>query len=136
MKVIVCLDDAGGMLFHNRRQSQDRGLREELLNNLGKARLWMNAYSFGQFREAGQGNLTVDEAFLDKASKDAYCFVEDQQLKPYESEISELIIYRWNRKYPADLFFDLDLTDWHLVDTRDFAGSSHQRITKEEYRKS
>ena len=32
MRVIVAVDDRNGMLFHNRRQSQDRVLRERILS--------------------------------------------------------------------------------------------------------
>ena len=31
MILITCVDDAGGLLFNNRRQSQDRILRKEIL---------------------------------------------------------------------------------------------------------
>lgn len=44
-----------------------------------------------------------------------------------------LIVYRWNRTYPADLFLTLPLEQWTLVRQEEFAGSSHQNITKEVY---
>ena len=44
MIAVVCVDDRNGMLFHHRRQSQDRLLREDLLSRC-PGRLWMNAYS-------------------------------------------------------------------------------------------
>ena len=36
-----------------------------------------------------------------------------------------------NRKYPADLFLGLDLEKWDKVRTKEFSGSSHEKITEE-----
>ena len=88
MKLITCLDDKNGLLFHCRRQSQDRGLR---------------------------------------------AFMKDM-VKEYEDRIEELILFRWNKIYPADLYFDLDLSAWHLEETEEFEGSTHH-ITKKRYTK-
>ena len=35
MKIIVCLDDYGGMLFNSRRQSRDRMLIDDIMMDLG-----------------------------------------------------------------------------------------------------
>ena len=133
MIVIVCLDDRAGQLFHGRRQSQDRAVRKNILYETQGAALWIDAYSAGQFDRETARNLHVDENFLDKASAGAYCFVEGRALTPYTGQIEQLIAYRWNRVYPADVRLDLDLTAWHLVRTEDFTGHSHEKITKEIY---
>ena len=134
MKVMVCLDDDNGMLFNGRRQSRDRLLREDMINLLQGARLWMNEYSAKQFEEGPEESIIADEKFLEKANENDYCFVEDRKLLLYEPAIRELILYRWNRKYPADMFFDIDLSHWELVNRTEFPGSSHVKITKEIYR--
>lgn len=133
MKVIVCLDDSAGMLFNKRRQSQDKVLREDIINNLHGAGLCMNEYSFKQFKDTTEIPITVDEKFLEHAGEDDYCFVENTALSQYERNISTLIIYHWNREYPADFYFDLELENWDLVSTEEFAGYSHEKITKEIY---
>lgn len=132
MIIIVCLDDNNGMLFNHRRQSQDKVLREHILQEVGYAPIWMNAYSAGQFDAAGT-RLRVCEDFMEKASYADFCFVEDRALKPYLPQIKEVIIYRWNRIYPADFYFDLDLRDWKRDEIEEFAGSSHEKITRERY---
>jgi hypothetical protein len=45
------------------------------------------------------------------------------------------VVYRWNRRYPGDVFFDLDVSaaPWRCVETEEFVGSSHEKITKEVY---
>ena len=77
--------------------------------------------------------ITVDEDFMAKAGSDDYCFAENITVKPYEKEVQKIILYRWNRVYPADLYFDIDLKNWHLKESNDFAGSSHDKITEEVY---
>ena len=44
-------------------------------------------------------------------------------------------MYRWNRVYPADTYFDIDLVKEGFVlrDTRELEGNSHEKITKETF---
>ena len=51
----------------------------------------------------------------------------------YREKLESLVLYRWNRRYPADVYFDLDLSQWRLVSRREFSGTSHDTITKEVY---
>ena len=94
MKVIVCVDNKGGMAFFQKRQSQDRVLREDILNCLQGARLWMSPYSLKQFKEENKADLIADEQFLDAAGEEDFCFVENQKLQPYEKKITEIIVYK------------------------------------------
>ena len=146
MKVIVCVDDGNGMLFNKRRQSQDRVLRDDVQKMTAGQRLWMNAYSARQFQEGSQTGenvtgvsetaaLIVTEDFLRQAGENDFCFVENEKLLPYSDRITEVVVYRWNRSYPGDFHLDLDLKQWRLVQTTEFAGYSHEKITKEIYRK-
>ena len=146
MKIIVCVDNQNGMMFNHRRQSQDRVLRKRILELTGGKKLWMNAYSQKQFlqgnmpkeqEQSGQlgqsGQIQADETFLEKAGPGEYCFVEDKDVVPYESRIEEVILCHWNRDYPADVFFEVDLSKWRLEERKDFSGYSHEKITKEIY---
>lgn len=135
MIVLICLDDSGGMMFNHRRQSQDRVLREDLLTTTGEKKLWMNSYSARQFAPEQQDRLMVSEHFLTEAGAGEFCFVEQGPLGPVEERIEELIIYKWNRRYPSDQKLDLPLSEhgWTLRESRDFSGSSHEKITREVY---
>lgn len=133
MIAAICLDDREGMLFHGRRLSQDRCVRSDLLGQVRDQKLWLNAYSARQFSAEDQKKLCIAEDFLDKAPSGAYCFVENNALTPYFNQIEALIIYRWNRAYPSDVRFDLDLSAWKLTDRTEFPGYSHEKITKERY---
>ena len=41
MIIAVCVDDKGGMLFNNRRQSRDRAQQVDLLSLCGEKKLWI-----------------------------------------------------------------------------------------------
>ena len=64
------------------------------------------------------------------SGRDTKYFLEDPE-KIQESETETIILYRWNRKYPADHYFSIDLTQWKLMETTEFPGNSHEKITKE-----
>lgn len=135
MIIIVCIDDNNGMMFHERRQSQDKILRKHILEMTGPNRLWMNEYSYRQFLDTDSSLLAIDQNFLDKAEAGDYCFVENSDLCPYSEQIEKIILFHWNRSYPADLYFTLDISGWTLEETEEIAGYSHEKITKEIYTK-
>ena len=77
--------------------------------------------------------IVSDDDFLKKAGANELCFVEDQSLKTYAEKVSEVILLKWNRVYPADVHFPIDFRGWKLVQAEEFAGSSHEKITEEIY---
>lgn len=133
MKLIVCLDDRNGMLFNRRRQSKDSALRTRVLKQTAGSRLWMNSYSAAQF-EVAEG-IDTDEEFMNKAEANDFCFVENTDISAYAGQVNGVIIYRWNRDYPADTTFPMALFEdkWHLVSREEFPGTSHDVITEEVY---
>lgn len=136
MKIFVCLDEAGGMLFNKRRQSSDRVVRENMLEMLGENPLYVNSYTAKQFTEEESSQIILDDNCLING-KNGYAFVENITPGEYLLEIEQIVVYRWKRKYPADFFFDIDLTsaDWELISSEEFAGHSHEVIGKEIYQK-
>lgn len=132
MNLIVCIDKDNGLMFNGRRQSQDRVVREKILSLCDGAKVWMNAYSAKQFEDVTK--ITIAEDFLLQAKVGAYVFVEDGQL-PEPSSIERVFIFHWNRKYPADVYFTLDLKTegFRKKQTMEFVGSSHDRITMDVY---
>lgn len=136
MNVIVCIDDAGGMLFNGRRQSKDKRLRQQARELAQGQPLWMNSYTASQFSEDGY-EIIADEAFLDKAPDDAWCFVENCDLLPYLEKIQQMAVYHWNRRYPSDVKFPIEVlrSQWKQLSAKEFEGNSHERITEEVYTK-
>lgn len=135
MNIIICIDDAGGMLFYGRRQSKDRILRQQAVMLAQGQPLWMNGYTARQFTQEEYPVIT-DERFLENAPETAWCFVENSDPLPYLEKIRQVAVYRWNRLYPSDVKFPMEqfARRWQMVSTREFAGSSHERITEEVYR--
>lgn len=134
MIVIAIVDNNLGMMYNRRRQSQDRILREKILDLTTGSKLWMNMYSWGQFSgEKNNEHIKVDPHFLQLAAKGEYCLVENSRIQPYEKEIEKLILFRWNQKYPADSHLDLPFFEWKMVKREEFSGYSHEKIMMEVY---
>lgn len=135
MKIFVCLDETGGMTFNKRRQSSDHVIREDMLRIVENNNLYVNSYTVKQFTEDARNRLIIDDNCLDKAKSNDYVFVENMQIGKYASDVDQIIVYRWKRIYPADFFFDIDLTfsDWKISVSEEFEGHSHECIGKEIY---
>lgn len=131
MKIAVCIDDNNGMMFHSKRISRDREIIKDLITLSGSRGLLIHSYSEALFDKGD--NVIVDDDFLDKAGDDDICFVENRDIIPYADRISEIILYHWNRRYPSDMKFSLDMSGYKLTSRKDFAGYSHEKITREEY---
>ena len=132
MKLIFCLDDRGGMMFNKRRQSQDKELRKRILETLNGKPLIMSPYSSKQFVEGG--NIIISDAPQSETKHGVY-FVED--LPYFLSDVDEITVYKWNRHYPSDVKFGIDLSkEGFILDTvYEFEGSSHEKITEEKYKR-
>lgn len=137
MNIIICLDDNNGMMFNKRRQSQDRILRADLKEFIKDKDLYMNNYSYKLYKDIDNSNIKVSENFLEQCTENDFCLVEDKLLNNYINKINNIIIYKWNRIYPSDLYFDINLTSnsWELLETKEFEGSSHEKITRIIYRR-
>ena len=130
MRAALCLDDRNGLSFNHRRLSRDRAQQEDLLTLAGAAPLWVRPCSAALFSWAGDHVQIAEEL---PAAPGVLTFWEDR-LPPAE-QAEELILYRWNRAYPADVHFDWDLSPFTLADRREFPGTSHETITREIYRR-
>lgn len=135
MIIAVCIDGRGGMLFNRRRQSQDRAQREDLLQFCGGRRLWIAPYSAPLFGE--RAGIEVDEALLTKAAEGEVCFVENQPIAPAAERIEAMVLYDWDRAYPADVHLDFDpaAAGFTLKEERTFPGTSHEKIIRKIYQR-
>ena len=128
MNLALCADDRMGLRINGRRQSKDRLLRERLMA-MSAGRLRMSSYSARQFEYP----VYAGEDYLSGAKDGDWCFCEDQEYLKYAQKIERLALFRWNRHYPADEYFQFP-GKWVLVQTCDFPGSSHETITMEVYK--
>ena len=132
MTVAVCVDDKMGMLFNHRRQSRDKVLIDDLMNIAEKVKI--NGFSEALFEDF-KDRIEIDEEFLENAKNEDVCFVEDIDLEPYADKIDKVILYFWNRHYPSSLKFNVDLSDYNFIEETEFQGNSHEKITREVYKK-
>ena len=134
MRIIVCIDDNGGMMFNNRRVSSDKAVTDRIIDLLKDNNLYLNQYSAKLFADKTD-NLKISDDFLSKAGENDYCFVENVDITEYISDISQVIIYNWNRKYPSDLKFPKEaaISGFKCVSVSEFGGNSHEKITEEVY---
>lgn len=126
MNIIVCLDDNLGMLFNKRRQSKDRRVLEDI--ETFTSEVLISAFSENLFSESICKTI-VDDRFLEKAPQNAYCFVETDSVFPYIDKVEQIIVYRWNRKYPSDFKFDIALESWKMIEQKEFAGFCHEKTS-------
>ncbi len=133
MKVIICVEKSGGMLFNGRRHSKDAVLQQKIFELIRERELLVNDYTARQFKTTE--GLKICPDFLEIAGEEDYCFVENENI-PMD-KVSELLIFHWNRDYPSDVYLSHDLAalGFKRAKKQDFAGSSHKKITLEIYRR-
>ena len=127
MKYIVCVDDNLGVSLFNKRQSFDENLLKDIKNIIGDDKLLVSEYTYNLFLKYNLENNVYTEKDLYEYN---YTFKEVDNLSNYD--ISNIIIYRWNRLYPSDNKLSIDLTNYTLLNKYEFIGTSHEKITREE----
>ena len=133
MKIIVCCDDNNGILFNNRRVSQDIKVTNRIIELTKGSTLWMDNYSYSLFSKMETVNINVSENIMSEANDGEYCFVEKENIHLFEQNVEEIILFRWGRVYPSDKVLDINLQEWHLKQVEEFSGNSHDKITMEVY---
>lgn len=133
MTAILCLDDRKGMMYNDRRQSRDCRVTEKILELCENKTLWIHPYSKILFEGRRTENIRIDELFLEKAGDGEYCFVENSGLAKFQDKLEGIVVFWWNRRYPGDFYLDLNLELWNKIESRDCAGYSHEKVTREVY---
>lgn len=133
MKIALCVEKSGGMIFNNRRLSRDSAVIKKILELSGDKKIYLNSYSASLFDD--KEKLFIDDNFLLAAGNDDVCFVENQPV--FAENANEIYLFNWNRAYPAEFYFneDLKLLGFKRIKKEEFEGSSHKKITLEIYKK-
>ena len=79
--------------------------------------------------------ICVDTEYWEKMPQDGWCFFELGDPEPVLAKTRQLVIFHWNRSYPADRYFPLEQIRSKATLSRSevFQGSSHDSITMEVY---
>jgi len=126
MRVALCLDDRNGLSFNHRRLSRDRAQQEDLLALCGGEPLHLAPVSTPLF------DWAADRIAVSEVPPASGVWFAELQVPPAKAA-EALILYRWNRTYPADSWFTWDLSAFTLTERAEFPGSSHDLITREIY---
>ena len=134
MYIIVCLDTMGGILFNNRRQSRDSVIVKDIAE-MADGKLYMSEYSKKLFKD--YDNITVGEEFPFSENEGDFCFAECEITQEAVDKAEGFVIYRWNKLYPQDVSFTISLSKngFKQESTTDFEGTSHDKITKEVWKR-
>ncbi len=125
MRVFMCLDQKDGLLFNDRRQSRDREVVADIEKTIGHEEIGMSEYSAKLFE--GHDNIVVTNDLKD--CRNVFLEKDDLDLLDFD----ELIIYRWDKVYPADARLTFDYKSMTLKDVSVITGYSHDKIIKEVY---
>lgn len=139
MVLAVCVDNNNGMAFGNRRQSRDIAVCKDLTDSCKGNSLYIDTYSeilFADFKDFGTKILVSTSLESLECDENDCVFVEKTSPAIFADKISKIILYKWNRDYPNDMKFDIDMSAWKLISETSFPGKSHEQITKEVYRRA
>ena len=71
---------------------------KHILEVIGREKLYCSQYSSELFPE---DRVCMVDGIADLQS-DAYCFWEGQDLTTIADQVWELVVYKWNRRYPME----------------------------------
>ena len=134
MKLIVCTDNRGGMMFYGKRPARDRYAIDDIIKDAKDNRILIAPYSEKLFAEQG-GAYTVSRDPLAEASVDDLVFIEDKSARAYLDKIDSIVIYNWDLPYPFNQSFDIDplAEGFKLLEVTEFKGHAHDSIKKSVY---
>ena len=121
---VVAVDDDGWISFNGRPCSRDRMVMEELSEVVtdGVGVFFVN---FNGAAEAATRLL--------RAGCGGIFYVESVDPVRFVGWYDAVVVYRWNTRYPGDVRCTVNTGAYVHAGTEDFAGHSHERITREIY---
>jgi hypothetical protein len=141
MILISFVENSMGMMFNQRRCSSDKTVLNRILSMCSGKNLWLTPYSMELFSGAAEDDKSaeamservtfkIDDHPYEKAGSGEFCLVESEKPSGFEDKIEQIYLYAWNRDYPHDVSFDIDLGNWTLLRSIDFKGNSHDNVTE------
>lgn len=127
MTLYICLDDRNGLQFNRRRQSRDSAVLEDIRSQL-TGDLLVDPFSEKLMQQADIPHVLPPESAED-------FFAEDVPSEAILAQTQKIVLYRWNRHYPSDVRWEPNLSSmgFVLMETTEFPGTSHEKITREVY---
>lgn len=125
MTSLIALDDDNGKSFLGKRLSSDREIINKIVTMFPKTDT--DERSSSHIREEQKMKFRI---------RSGECPAFWSETGEIQKQSDTLIVFRWNRRYAADEYYNPAEHGWELVSAEDFPGHSHEKITMETYRKS
>lgn len=129
MIAATSLENKNGRSFFGKRLSSDREILKKLASI--STEICTDEYSYSHIPDELKSYFHVLSNTEDLNGKQIYW----TEIGDIPKKADKLIIFRWNRDYGADKFYDPIENGWILVSSEDFPGYSHEKITMETYGK-
>ncbi len=127
MTLVLWAGKNGEMMFNRRRCSRDREVIADILAMYDPLEICLSAYSSSLF----DGAKVISDL---SEAEGGVLFLEDFSLDAALAQARKLIVYRFDRVYPADVRLVIPQA-FCMTESREFAGFSHEKITREVYEK-
>lgn len=127
MTLILWTGKNGELLFNRRRCSQDSAVIADISTMFNPADICVSAYSSPLF----PGAKVIQNL---QEAENSVLFLENLPLSPALMQTTHLVVYRFDRVYPADVRLEIP-KEFQLKESKEFSGSSHDKITREVYEK-
>lgn len=130
MTSIITLDTNNGLLFNKRRLSQDKVVTADIISQASGTNLYVTPYSYKLFPE-GTPCTPLNNPYT-LADKQAVIFAEDINPVKYIDIIDTFVVYLWNKEYPSDVRFNVNLQElgFRVTNRVDFSSNTHPNITR------
>ena len=128
MTIIACVDVRRGMAFNGRRQSRDSVVYKDIARIADGEKIGMDERSEMLFADTDARIVTGR-----RAEKQDIYFLEFASTCSCAPKADRIILYHWNRHYPADMHFEVPMDGFKFESAEDIIGTSHEKITREVY---
>ena len=136
IEFVVCVEDRYGISFNKRLIGRDKLIDEFLIESLDGSEVFVDD-NYLKYSKDNRFKLISEFDFNEDSNKSITIYCTSENSLAYLDRSEEIIIYYWNRAYPADLYLDYDFirTNYKLVEKiEEIEGSSHI-LAKEIWRK-
>lgn len=127
-------------MFNHRRVSRDAAVTGRILELAAEhGPLNITPYTLRLLPQESSPSCVVHICDHPAVEMKGTCWLEDTvgELRP--DAVDRLILFHWNRTYPADMLFDQETFfsggNWELASQEEFPGESHEKITMEVYQR-
>lgn len=130
VSTVFCIGSNGALSFNNRRVSWDREILSDLKEVLKGYKIFVPENRRGDFGDIAE-RLPIEGVSHDRLKFDGVFFIE-KDIDFWVKASDTMIVYNYNVEYPGDVFLDIPRKAV-LVNSVEFKGNSHDRITRNNY---